>query len=128
MVVDDHDQPLAILPASQLLRMMIPRYIQDDPTLARVLDEAEADRICDVLDDKTVAELLPRDRVPLNVVKADDTVMEIAAIMAANRSPVVAVVEGTGKEAKVLGAISVSQLLERLIGSQDEENEVSENL
>jgi CBS domain-containing protein len=115
IVVDEHDHPIAILPGSQVLRLVIPGYVQDDPTLARVLDEAYADRICDVLAEKTVRDLLPRDRVPLPVVAPDDTVLEIAAIMAANRSPLVAVVEERSKTAPLLGAISVSSLLGRLL-------------
>lgn len=115
IVVDELDHPIAILPGSQVLRLVIPGYVQDDPTLARVLDEAYADRICDVLADKTVRDLLPRDRVPLPVVAPDDTVLEIAAIMAANRSPLVAVVEERSKTAPLLGAISVSSLLGRLL-------------
>ena len=46
IVVDDEDHPVAVLPGSQVLRAMIPSYVQDDPTLARVLDEEFADSIC----------------------------------------------------------------------------------
>ena len=93
IVVDDNDHPIAILPGSQVLRMMIPRYVQDDPTLARVVDEDFADKIYESLAGKTVQDLLPREEVPLAVVAPDDTVLEIAAIMAADRCPLVAVVE-----------------------------------
>jgi len=115
IVVDEHDHPIAILPGSQVLRFVIPGYVQDDPALARVLDEAYADHMCDVLMGKTVRDLMPRDRVTLPVVAPDDTVLEIAAIMAANRSPLVAVVEERSETAPLLGAISVSQLLGRLL-------------
>jgi CBS domain-containing protein len=111
IVVDDNEHPIAILPGSQVLRMLIPSYVQDDPTLARVLDEAFADRMYQALTDKTVHDLMPRDKVPLTVVAPDDTVLEIAAIMAANRSPLVAVVEERNKTAPLIGAISASQLL-----------------
>ncbi len=111
IVVDEHEHPLAILPGSQVLRMLIPRYVQDDPTLARVLDESFADKMCDALGDKSVRDLMPRERTKLPVVAPDDTVLEIAAIMAANHSPLVAVVEERSKTAPLLGAISASQLL-----------------
>jgi CBS domain-containing protein len=117
IVVDEHDHPVAILPGSQVLRMMIPSYVQDDPTLARVLDEGFADKISEVLADKTVKDLMPHEKVPLPVVAPDDTVLEIAAIMAANRSPLVAVVEERSKTAPLLGAISVNQLLSRVLPS-----------
>ncbi|MGH3308969.1 MAG: CBS domain-containing protein [Nocardioides sp.] len=115
IVVDDNEHPLAILPGSQVLRMLIPRYVQDDPTLARVLDEDFADRIYEALADKTVHDLLPREKVPLPVVAPDDTVLEIAAIMAADRSPLVAVVEERSKTAPLIGAISASQLIGRVL-------------
>lgn len=117
IVVDEHDHPVAILPGSQVLRMMIPSYVQDDPTLARVLDEGFADKMSEVLADKTVKDLMPHEKVPLPVVAPDDTVLEIAAIMAANRSPLVAVVEERSKTAPLLGAISVNQLLSRVLPS-----------
>ena len=115
IVVDDNEHPLAILPGSQVLRMLIPRYVQDDPTLARVLDEAFADKMSEALADKTVRDLMPKDKVPLPVVAPDDTMLEIAAIMAANRSPLVAVVEERSRTAPLIGAISVSQLLGRVL-------------
>jgi CBS domain-containing protein len=115
IVVDGNEHPLAILPASQVLRLMIPHYVQEDPALARVLDEAFADRICEALEGRQAADLLPRERVPLPVVAPDDTVLEIAAIMAANRCPLVAVVEERSKTAPLMGAISVAELLDRLL-------------
>jgi len=117
IVVDEHDHPVAILPGSQVLRLLVPTYVQDDPTLARVLDEKYADKICDVLTGKTVADMLPSDsaRRKLPVVAPDDTVLEIAALMAANRSPIVAVVEERDKRAPLIGAVSVSDLLKRLL-------------
>lgn len=117
IVVDENDHPVAILPGSQVLRLLVPTYVQDDPTLARVLDEEYADRISDVLSGKTVADMLPSDsdRRKLPVVAPDDTVLEIAAIMAANRSPVVAVVEARDKKAPLIGAVTTADLLERLL-------------
>lgn len=115
VVVDEHDHPVAILPASQVLRFVIPRYIQDDPTLARVVDEEFADHMCDSLAGKTVAELLPDQGPKLVVLEPDDNAIEIAAIMAGNRSPLVAVVDGRGKQAPMIGAITVASLLAALL-------------
>ena len=115
IVVDANDHPVAILPGSQVLRVLVPSYVQDDPTLARVLEEEYADRISDVLAGKTVREMLPSDGRKLPVVGPDDTVLEIAAIMAANRSPLVAVVEQRNRRAPLLGVVTASDLLERLL-------------
>lgn len=119
IVVDEHEHPIAILPGSQVLRMMIPRYVQDDPTLARVLDEASADKLYTVLEDHKVRDLIPKDRVVLPIVAPDDTVLEIAAIMAANRCPLVAVVEEDRPKAPLIGAISATALLGRVLPAQD---------
>ena len=60
LVVTDADgKPLAILPASQVVRMLVPSYVQDDPSLAGVLSESMADHIADAIGDKTVAAILP---------------------------------------------------------------------
>lgn len=115
IVVDENEHPIAILPGSQVLRMLIPSYVQDDPALARVLDEDFADNIHSVLRDHTVQDLIPADRARLPVVAPDDTVLEIAAVMAANRCPLVAVVEERSKTASLIGAVSVSDLLGRVL-------------
>lgn len=115
VVVDDHDHPIAILPASQVLRLIIPRYVQEDPALARIVDEAFADRMCESLEGRTVADVLPDKGPELVVVEPDDNAIEIAAKMASNHSPLVAVVDGRGREAPMLGAITVAALLAALL-------------
>lgn len=115
IVVDDDEHPIAVLPGSQLLRFIIPRYVQDDPALARVLDEPYADRLCEALAGKTVADLLPKDNSPIPVAAPNDTVLEIAAAMAGHHSPLIAVVADTSKTSPLIGAISVSLLLTRLL-------------
>lgn len=115
VVVDEHEHPVAILPASQVLRLVIPGYIQDDPTLARVVDEDFADHMCDALIGKTVAQLLPEQGPKLVVVEPDDNAIEIAALMAGSRSPLVAVVDGRGGKASMIGAITVASLLSALL-------------
>jgi CBS domain-containing protein len=108
VVVDQEGHPTTILPGSQVLRFVLPRYVQDDPPLARVFDEAAADKLCGKLADFTVRELLARDRPTLPVVDGDATAMEVAAVMARMHSPLVAVVHG----GELLGAITVSSLLD----------------
>ena len=76
IVVDEHDHPVAILPGSQVLKFVIPRYVLEDPNLARVVEESVADSMCDALEQKTVAELLPKERVHLPVIQPDDTLLE----------------------------------------------------
>ena len=83
VVTKPDGQPLAILPASQVVRFLVPAYIQDDPSLAGVLGESMADRIAEKLGGKTVEQVLPEAAPHLPAVNADDTIIEIAAVMAA---------------------------------------------
>jgi len=112
IVVDEAGRPSTILPGTQVLRMAIPSYCQDDPALARVIDEAAADLFLREVGDRTVAELLPREHRELPVVAPDATVLEVAAVMAGSRSPLVAV---AGKDRKLLGAITLDALLDRML-------------
>ena len=100
--------PHSILPASQVVRFLVPGYVQDDPSLARVMNESMADRAGDKLANKRVRDLLPAERRELAVVNYDDTIIEVAAIMARLRCPLAAVMKGD----KLIGAITASRLLE----------------
>ncbi|MCQ0016523.1 hypothetical protein LUX39_24560 [Actinomadura madurae] len=65
---------------------------------------------------KHVTDLLAEERMPLPVVDADATAMEIASVMAAARSPVVAVSgEADRTDAPMIGVITASHLLDRLL-------------
>ncbi|NUS44033.1 MAG: CBS domain-containing protein [Mycobacteriaceae bacterium] len=109
VVTDSGAAPTAVLPASQVVRFLVPGYVLDDPSLAGVLTESMADRVADKLAGKTVRDLLPRDKpAEPPVVRGDDTVVEVAALMARNRCPLVAVVE----RGRMLGVITASRLLQ----------------
>lgn len=112
IVVDDRERPLTILAGTQVLRMAVPSYCQEDPTLARVVDEAAADVFHRGLGDRTVADGLPRERRELPVVEPDATALEMAALMARTRTPLVAVVDGDGR---LLGAVTLDALLDRVL-------------
>ena len=44
VVTDTSGHPTAVLPASQVVRFIVPGYVLDDPSLAGVLNESMADR------------------------------------------------------------------------------------
>ena len=112
-MTDTDGRPKAVLPASQVVKFMVPEYVQSDPALARVMGEVSADRMAERLRRATVADLLPDTPVELAVVmKADDTLMEAAAIMARLRSPLCAVIEGK----RIIGVLTASHLLELVCG------------
>nr|WP_296072475.1 CBS domain-containing protein [uncultured Actinoplanes sp.] len=114
IVVDGKGRPLTVLAGTQVLRMALPSYCQDDPALARVVDEAAADVIFEGIGDRTVAELLPRNRPELPVVGADATVLEVASVMARSNVPLVAVVDG---DRVMTGAITLDGLLDRMLAA-----------
>ncbi|HET6921261.1 MAG TPA: CBS domain-containing protein [Jiangellaceae bacterium] len=113
VVVDRDGLPLFILPGSQVLRFALPDYVEEDRTLASVYSESDADALCESLRGRTVQELmpsekfLPRGHVRRPIVAPDATLMEVAAVMAEQHSPVVAVVD----EGHVIGVITVHRLL-----------------
>jgi CBS domain-containing protein len=117
-VVDAYGRPVAVLPASQVLRVVVPGYVQEDPPLARVVDEAGAERLClQGLSGERVGDLLPtssRHRVELAAVDGDATVLECAAVMARLRSPLLVVVE----HGKVRGLLTAAHLLEVLLPAE----------
>ncbi|MFF9819073.1 CBS domain-containing protein [Streptomyces sp. NPDC014006] len=117
LVVDASGAPKAILPASQMVKVLVPQYVIDDPTLAAVVDERHADRLCEALAGRKVRDCLSK-TTPAPVVAApDDTALEIAAQMAQLRSPLVAVVDQAAAGTRLLGVITASNLLERLLAA-----------
>ncbi|GAA3452499.1 CBS domain-containing protein [Dactylosporangium matsuzakiense] len=112
IVLDAKGYPSTVLAGTQVLRMAVPQYCQDDPALARVVDEEAADVFLRGLGERTVAQALREPGRDLAVVAADATVLEIAALMARTRNPLVAVVD---KRRQLLGAVTLDALLDRLL-------------
>jgi CBS domain-containing protein len=107
VVTDASGEPYAVLPASQVVRFIVPRYVQDDPSLAGVLNESMADRAAEKLGGKTVGDVLPEHLLNVPPANSDDTIIEVAAEMARLRSPLIAVT----KDGKLHGVITASRLL-----------------
>jgi len=107
VVLTADGQLYAVLPASEIVRFIVPSYIQDDPLLASVIAESGADRAAEKMGGKTIRELLPQHQLTMPVANADDTIIEVAAIMVRLRSPLVAVM----KQGKLHGVITASRLL-----------------
>ena len=108
VVTDSSGRPSAVLPASQVVRFIVPGYVQDDPSLAGVLNESMAERSAERLRGKKVRDVLPEHLLDVPSVDADDTLIEVAAIMARLRSPLLAVM----KDGVLRGVITASRLLE----------------
>ncbi|MET7328414.1 CBS domain-containing protein [Nonomuraea sp. NPDC005650] len=111
ILVDPDGRPLSILPGTQVLRLAVPAYCQDDPALARVVDEAHADLFLRRLGGRTVRECLPEQPKELPVTDMKATVLELAALMARTRSPLVAVTDG----GRLVGAVTLQSLLDHVL-------------
>ncbi|MEV0809597.1 CBS domain-containing protein [Micromonospora sp. NPDC050200] len=114
IVVDERGCPVTVLPGTQVLRLVIPTYCREDPTLARMIDEPSADLFLRGAEGRTVADLLPPGRPEPPVVEPEATVLEIAAVMAQKRSPLVAVADRGGP---MTGGITLDGLLDRMLGT-----------
>ena len=112
VVTDSAGKPCAVLPASQVVRFIVPLYVQDDPSLAGVLNDSAADRAAQKLGGKTVREVLPEHLIDVPAANADDTIIEVAALMVRLRSPLIAVM----KNGKLHGVITASRLLSAALG------------
>jgi CBS domain-containing protein len=107
LVTDTSGKPYAVLPAFALLRFILPRYVQDDLTLASVLGEPTPDQAVQNLAGKTVGDVLPDYLRDMPSVDARATVTKVAAEMARLRSPLIAVT----KDGTLHGVITASRLL-----------------
>jgi CBS domain-containing protein len=111
VVAGDGGVPIAVVPGSQLLSLVLPQYVRDDPHLAHAYDEAGADELCAVLNRATIGELLEAKR--LSAVKPpsvlpEDTLIEIASVMDSGHTPVTLVVDRDGT---FHGVITLSRVL-----------------
>jgi CBS domain-containing protein len=107
LVTDTSGKPYAVLPTFALLRFILPRYVQDDLTLAGVIGDPTPDQAVQNLAGKTVGDVLPDYLRDMPSVDARDTITKVAAEMARARSPLIAVT----KDGKLHGVITASRLL-----------------
>jgi CBS domain-containing protein len=111
VVADDAGVPIAVIPGSQLLTLVLPQYLRDDPNLAHAYDEKGAEELCRGLNEATIGELLEAKRLTaktLPSVLTEDTLIEIASVMDGGHTPLVVV---TDREGRYHGAITLSRVL-----------------
>ena len=111
IVVNEAGRPVTVLPGSQVLRLLVPDSYQDDPALVRTVDEAYADRFWLSPASRTIADCLPDPVQRPVLVRRDATLLEVAALMARLRSPVIAVVDDDGS---LYGAVTLERLITSL--------------
>lgn len=112
ILVDDDARPRKVLSGTQVLHMGIPGAYQEDPQLARAIDEAHADRFWHELGDLTLEDCMPRQVERPVTVPADATLLEVAAVMARSQRPLIGVVDG---DDSLIGVITLERLLTHLV-------------
>jgi CBS domain-containing protein len=114
LVVDATGAFAGVLSDSELLRGLLPTYVEEHDALARVLDESAAEALYRRLEDRTVADLMPADREAVPVVDADDNLIEVAATMVRARASLVGVID----DGRLIGGISIDDLISHLLKSR----------
>jgi CBS domain-containing protein len=111
VVAGDDGMPIAVIPGSQILSLVLPQYVRDEPNLAHAYDEVGADELCGALNRATVGELLEAKRLtgtkPPSVLP-EDTLIEIASAMDRAHTPVILVFDRDGD---FHGVITLSRVL-----------------
>ncbi|MBE1533698.1 CBS domain-containing protein [Actinomadura algeriensis] len=111
IVLDERQRPRVVLPGTQVLRLAVPVAFQEDTALTRTVDEAHADVFWHEIRDMTVRECIGTHTPRPVMVKESATLLELATLMAKQRSPLVAVVDDAGLLA---GAVTLDRLLSAL--------------
>jgi CBS domain-containing protein len=111
LVIDEGGVLAGILSDEDLLRRLLPGYVGETTSLARVLEEGTAEELWHRLEARTVRDLLlpPPDVAP--VVDREATLIEVASVMVRARVRLVAVVD----EGRVVGGITIDHLLSHLV-------------
>lgn len=115
VVVDDRGQTVACMSSVDLLRLALPRYVHEQPILARVFDERHADQIADRLARTTVRDVVGELAGRIPMVRSEATLVELAETMTQLGCPLTMVEPGEGGGA--VGVVTVNHLLEVLVAA-----------
>jgi CBS domain-containing protein len=112
-VQDDQGELQGLVADTTLLAFLLPRYLAEDRALVGVLGEDVADALWQRLRGRTVRDLLPASTAGLPEVNGNDTLVKVAATLVRSGASLVAVRDRDGR---LLGGITTSQLIGRLLG------------
>jgi CBS domain-containing protein len=111
LVVDERDEFLGVLSDSELLRGLLPPYVDQARMLAHVLEEGTAEALYRRLEGRSVADLMPGNRDVVPLVGGDDTLVEVASVMVRARASAAGVVD----DGRLIGGITIDDLLSHLL-------------
>jgi CBS domain-containing protein len=112
-VQDDQGELQGLVVDTTLLAFLLPRYLAEDRALVGVLGEDVADALWQRLRGRTVRDLLPASTAGLPEVDANDTLVKVAATLVRSGASLVA---ARDRDGRLLGGITTSQLIGRLLG------------
>jgi CBS domain-containing protein len=112
VVADARGGVVAYLSSTDLLRLALPSYLRDEPCLARVFDEEQADRIAAALIGARVGDVIGDAGDRISVARPQATVVELAELMARRSCPLVLVERENGG---MLGVVTANRLLEVIV-------------
>jgi CBS domain-containing protein len=110
-LVVDGDRFVGILTDEDLIRALLPSYVEEADALARVLEEASSERLWQRLEGRTVRDLIVQDRDQEPIVDGGATLVEVASVMVRAEARIVAVIE----DGRLLGGITIDHLLTHLL-------------
>jgi CBS domain-containing protein len=114
-VQEEQGELQGLISDTTLLAFLLPRYLAEDRALVRVLGEDVAGALWQRLAGRPVRDLLAASTASLPEVDADDTLVSVAATLVRSGASLVAVRDRDGR---LVGGITTSQLLTRLLGSR----------
>ncbi len=120
VVADEHGVPRAVVSAIDIARLMLPRYIRDDLSLANVVGDSGVLDLWDEIDGRTIGDVLDDDEVKARAIltlEPDATLVEAAARMVDARTQVARVVDDRGSEH---GFVTLPRILDAFVAAVDE--------
>jgi CBS domain-containing protein len=114
-VHDQHGGLQGVVTDTTLLSFLLPRYLAEDRALLGVLGEDVAEALWQRLGGRSVQELLSATTRSVAEVDEDATLLEVAAVLVRSGAALVVV---RGQDGRLLGGITTSRLLTRLLGDR----------
>jgi len=110
MVVDESGNLLGLVGIHDILRRIVPGYLDLDSNLAEVMHENYFDEVFSKLSEVTAADLMSKG-ADVDTVSPDDAVIKAAALFVEHRRKIIPVVEGS----RLVGVITRRSVLRRAL-------------
>jgi CBS domain-containing protein len=112
VVADEAGHPVGVITVLDVVRLALPEYLVDDPSLAAMLDEQSIHDVVAPLRNKTLAEVIADKTVRLRDlpdVDPDATMLEIAAVLVGSGCAVAALAGSAPSEPRFVTLPAVLQ-------------------